>query len=717
MDCFAGAGEVLFRAHEVDTEATFSAAAAIDVNRDGRLDIVAGKWWYESPTWKRHFARDVEFIRGRYDDYAHLPVDVNGDGRMDLVTANYRSEKLAWIEQPADPKGVWTEHMVEKPGPMETGRLADVNGDGRMDVLPNGRKFAAWWEIGDPGTDAKGRWVRHELPEGLIAHGIGFGDIDGDGRGDVVGPGGWARAIDPANGEWAWRPEFALHHDASVPILVMDVDGDGDSDLVWGRGHHIGLYWMEQIAGSREGKTRQWIQHAIDTSWSEAHTVMQAAIDGDGKDEVIAGKRYMGHDGTDPGEYDSLVIYAYDFDVKKKTWDRVTISSGGRAGLDLDPKAVDLDGDGDVDLLAPGRSGLFWFENLRIDKVNQAKKDLYEETTVPMYSDHRNLLTFLDEAGRAQAVKTAADWAVRRSHVLGNLERVMGRLPDSSRRVPLEVQVIEEIREDGYVRQKLTYAAEPGDRVPAYLLIPDGVKGKAPAMLCLHQTVKIGKGEPAGLGEKVGLQYAHELAQRGYVCLAPDYPSFGDYAYDFNAASDQYVSGSMKAIWNNVRALDLLQALPFVDGDRIGCIGHSLGGHNTIFSAVWDQRIRVAVSSCGFTGFKDYYRGDLAGWTSDRYMPRIRDDYGNDPARVPFDFHELVGALAPRPFFVNAPLHDGNFEVSGVREVIASAAEIYELREAKDRLTVMYPDAGHSFPDDVRMAAYAWLDKWLKIEK
>src|SRR6185295_14380807 len=93
------------------------------------------------------------------------------------------------------------------------------------------------------------------------------------------------------------------------------------------------------------------------------------------------------------------------------------------------------------------------------------------------------------------------------------------------------------------------------------------------AMLCLHQTTKIGKGEPAGLGGLKTLHYAHELANLGFVCLVPDYPSFGDYSYDFKTAGSHFASGSMKAVWNNLRAVDLLESLPEVDHDHIGCIG------------------------------------------------------------------------------------------------------------------------------------------------
>jgi len=709
----AAAGEPAFLRHDLNLESTYSACAAVDVNRDGRLDVVSGGRWYEAPTWKPHFLREVEIIRGRYDDYSNLPLDVNADGWTDLVSANYRSETLYWIEHPGPSLGPWTAHVIAKPGPMETARLVDIDGDGQLDVLPNPVKFAAWWElVRSPASAEKPpfRWVRHDLPSEAAAHGIGFGDVNGDGRGDVVAPRGWLEAPeDRRRGTWHWHADFELHRDCGIPILVFDVDDDGDTDLAWGRGHRIGLYWLEQVA---DGDAARWVRHAIDTSWSQAHSLLLADVDGDGRPELIAGKRYMGHEGRDPGEYDPLVIYWYHFDRNTRTWHRGTISSGGPAGVGLDPKAVDLDADGDVDLIVAGRSGLFWFENLLIHEG--ARPPITPGQPACEYDDHENLLVYRDEAGNEQPVETPAQWALRRSHILANMQLAMGELPDPSRRVPLDVKVLSEEDTPKYKRTKLTYAAEPGDRVPAYLLVPHDLKGKAPAVLCLHQTTRIGKGEPAALGGRPTLHYAHELASRGYVCLVPDYPSFGDYPYDFRKQGKHYASGSMKAIWNNIRAVDLLDAHPQVDPDRIGCIGHSLGAHNAIFTAVFDQRVSAVVSSCGFTAFHDYYQGDLAGWTSDRYMPRIREVYQNDPDRVPFDFHELVGALAPRPFFVNAPLDDSNFEVAGVKKVMASAARVYELREAEEKLHVVHPDCAHDFPDPVRQSAYEWLDRWLK---
>lgn len=337
------------------------------------------------------------------------------------------------------------------------------------------------------------------------------------------------------------------------------------------------------------------------------------------------------------------------------------------------------------------------------------------------YPDHSNLLIVRDEQGQERPVTTPADWAVRRQHLLDNMQLVVGPLPGPDRRVPLDPQIISEEKTENYLRKKISFVPEPSDRVPAWLLLPNAVPdqlkspdGKGPAMLCLHQTTTIGKDEPAGLGGLKNLHYAHELAARGYVCLVPDYPSFGEYPYDFKTKGSHYASGSMKAIWNNLRAVDYLLTLPQVDPDRIGVIGHSLGGHNALFTATFDPRLRAVVSSCGFTPFPDYYGGKLAGWTSDRYMPRIRDVYQNDPAKVPFDFYEIVGGLAPRSFYSNSPIGDSNFDIGGVRKAFAEAAKIFELHEVPSHLKLATPDVGHDFPPEIRTQAYEFLDAQLK---
>ncbi len=334
------------------------------------------------------------------------------------------------------------------------------------------------------------------------------------------------------------------------------------------------------------------------------------------------------------------------------------------------------------------------------------------EQRPPFYEDKMSLLVYLDKAGKERAISNAEDWKKRRAHILANMEEVMGPLPDRSSLPALEMEVVETEDLGDVIRKEITFVSEPGDRVPAYLLVPKGLNGKAPAMLCLHQTTKIGKGEPAGVGGIPDLHYALELARRGYVTLAPDYVNYGD--YEFDPYQKGYASATMKGVWNHMRAVDLLESLPDVDGGRTGCIGHSLGGHNSMYLSAFDRRLKVVVSSCGFNSFFKYYSGDLTGWSHPGYMPRISERYGKNPKRMPFDFTEVVAALAPRAFFANAPTRDSNFEVSGVRDCVQAAAPVYALLGASGRLVAVHPDAEHAFPPDIREQAYAFVDGVLK---
>lgn len=288
---------------------------------------------------------------------------------------------------------------------------------------------------------------------------------------------------------------------------------------------------------------------------------------------------------------------------------------------------------------------------------------------------------------------------------ISRMEQVMGALPHIDHRAPLDVQVLEEERSAKWIRRKITYLSEKDDRVPAYLFLPLGVKGKRPAMLCLHQTIRNGKAEPAGFGPRPNLHYALELAERGYVTLAPDYPNFGEYKLDVYAAG--YVSATMKGIVNHIRAVDLLQSLPEVDPKRIGVAGHSLGGHNSLFVAAFDKRIKVAVTSCGFNSFFKYMNGNIKGWSHNGYMPRIATLFDTNPAKMPFDFPDVLAEIAPRAVFINAPVDDANFEVSGVYDCLRAV----EKKFPAGKLVAVHPGGGHDFLPEVREKAWAFVAK------
>jgi hypothetical protein len=233
------------------------------------------------------------------------------------------------------------------------------------------------------------------------------------------------------------------------------------------------------------------------------------------------------------------------------------------------------------------------------------------------------LLAFLFESGAmsAQPIRGKRDWSKRRDQVLSGMREVMGPLPGAPDGPP-EVVILEETSFPQFTRKKITFASGDGDVVPAYLFLPSGRTRPGLAALCLHQTTAIGKAEPAGLGGKPNLHYALELAERGFTTLAPDYPRFGDYKID--AYSMGYVSASMKGIRNHRRAIDLLTSMKEINARRIGVIGHSLGGHNSLFLAAFDPRVAAVVTSCGFTSFGKYRGGDLTGWSYAAYRLHLR---------------------------------------------------------------------------------------------
>lgn len=325
--------------------------------------------------------------------------------------------------------------------------------------------------------------------------------------------------------------------------------------------------------------------------------------------------------------------------------------------------------------------------------------------------ERTNLMAYADEHGRVLAVRSVADWDKRRVAVLEAMQKVMGPLPGKEKRCALDLKVEEEIDRGTYLLRKIAYSAEPDGRVPAYLLIPKAALSgkKTGAVLGLHQTHRLGNRVVVGLGDSPDDAYGVALAERGFVVLAPAYPLLADYNPDLKQLG--YQSGTMKAIWDNIRGLDLLSELPFVNTNGFAAIGHSLGGHNSVYTAVFDRRIKVVVTSCGLDSYRDYMDGNIKGWTSTRYMPKLLD-YPLE--KIPFDFHEMIGALAPRACLISAPIGDTNFKWKSVDAIAAAAGPVYELYGVREKLIVKHPDCAHRFPPEMREEAYRLIEQTLR---
>jgi dienelactone hydrolase len=300
------------------------------------------------------------------------------------------------------------------------------------------------------------------------------------------------------------------------------------------------------------------------------------------------------------------------------------------------------------------------------------------------------------------------------------LERLLGTVPDGP--PPLAPEVVERVDLGDVVREKVTYAVEPGERVPAFLFLPRSEAARRPAVLCHHQhggQFEVGKDGPAGLGSTPDQHYAIELARRGYVTLAPDALCFNErqdptrklkgaecerYEALHRLTEGRSLQG--KYVWDARRALDYLVSRPEVDRARIGMIGHSLGGQETLFTTAADTRIKAAVSSCGFASLAVLKR-DRIMHNFALFVPGLAEagDYG-----------AVLALVAPRPFLVAARTADPIFPRDGIEATVAAAREAYAAQGAADRLATFYEDGKHEFSPAMREAAYAWLDRWLRSE-
>lgn len=344
--------------------------AVADLNKDGKLDIVAGYYWFEAPNWTRHEMAPSRAFKPREEyseSFLNLGMDVNLDGWDDVVIIDFPGKAGFWFENPKNKPGHWKKHIIadsigianESPG------FIDIDGDGRLDILcgDKAKKQIVWLQA--PTKKGETEWKRNAISKEnvpgteIFSHGIGFGDIDKDGIKDVVIREGWFKGTkDNKGGNWVFHP--ANIGEPCSHMQILDVNGDGKADVVSASAHALGIWFHEQV--EKDGRI-DFVTHLMSNTTSQTHSSIMADLNGDGKAEYITGKRFLAHNGRDPGDADAPYLLYFEFTPGQKPyWKEHVVDTDSGAGLNI--VAQDINKDKKIDIVVANKNGVFLFENL-----------------------------------------------------------------------------------------------------------------------------------------------------------------------------------------------------------------------------------------------------------------------------------------------------------------------------------------------------------------
>lgn len=358
--------DVTFKKTVLDREFRAEGVAVADVNRDGRPDILAGNLWYEAPFWTPHEIlppQKFDPATGYSNCFLSWASDVNRDGWPDQIVVGFPGEKAVWHENPRGESRPWKEHTIWRSACNESPHYADLLGS-RMPVLvfPFDESQMAWFEVG---ADPMVEFTCHSISEpkstgtARFYHGMGVGDINGDGRAEVLcREGYWEQPADPRSGPWKFVPcKFGAD---CAQMLVYDVNGDGIPDVITSSAHGVGIWWWEQRRGP---SGPEFAKHVIDESFSQSHSIVLADINGDGVMDIVTGKRFWAHGPSGDINPNDPAVLCW-FELKrhrgKVEWIKHQIDDDSGVGTQF--TVTDVNRDGMLDIVVSNKKGVFYFE-------------------------------------------------------------------------------------------------------------------------------------------------------------------------------------------------------------------------------------------------------------------------------------------------------------------------------------------------------------------
>jgi hypothetical protein len=371
MNCGPKPVDISFTRHQITSDFISEGIAAGDVNNDGVIDLLAGSFWFEGPDWTRHeldspkvfevVAGKLETIEASYSNsMINFAMDVNSDGWIDFIRVGFPGTEAFWYENPKNSQGHWKKYLIHHAVGNESPRFADVDGDGREDLICGDSETNQMIWLKSPSQKDSVKWKRFPITLDSVpgtkrfAHGLGLEDLNGDGNRDILIPEGWWEApADPAQSNWPFHPSSLGQPCAQMEM--MDVDGDGDGDLITSSAHKRGVWWLERV------DIDTWNEHLITSECSQTHALQLIDLNGDGRRDIVTGKRYLASRGSGEGANEPAQLFWIESTgTAAKPWIVHHIDEDSGVGVQF--VVQDINADGLLDILTSNKKGVFFFE-------------------------------------------------------------------------------------------------------------------------------------------------------------------------------------------------------------------------------------------------------------------------------------------------------------------------------------------------------------------